>query len=318
MNNVPDAWPSAVALGKAGFLPRLEELHLCQNQITDFGPGEDAITCFPALKLLNFDQNELCDWRVVQRLQQLPRLERLILNNNDIGSVSYHSESCSNPFDKLTALSLNNNKLNHFDVMTELNLFPKVTELRLQGNPMWQDPDAGAVRLFVVARLPKLTMLNISPVPARERLVAEKAWLKYCFARMPAEAVNRKTAGVEDEDTRGVLHLPRYLQLVEEHGHPNTWGGQNTKGDGATLNDRLLELTLSKAGSDSSVVKSLPPTMKISTLKVLLKKIFKVRKRDVRISYQLNQADMEILLDNDLNTLADYQCKSNGLIVITA
>lgn len=57
--------------------------------------------------------------------------------------------------------------------------------------------------------------------------------------------------------------------------------------------------------------------MKISALKMLCKRLFKIRGRgDFTIEYRDSADDQAIELDNNLNTLADLNCKSSGILTI--
>jgi hypothetical protein len=76
----------------------------------------------------------------------------------------------------------------------------------------------------------------------------------------------------------------RYKELVAVHGEPRTWGGQHTDAGGDKLVDRLLTLTMCMAGEKKGVEKSLPPNMKIATLRLLLKKTLKIRARNFEVA----------------------------------
>lgn len=93
-------------------MPKLAELHLCGNGIDSFNApsstyaewamttgdrtednrgkvGRPLLGCFPELKVLNVSDNNFSDWRQFWRLAWLPKLEKLLLNNNHVTGVEH-------------------------------------------------------------------------------------------------------------------------------------------------------------------------------------------------------------------------------------
>jgi len=171
LNGVPDAWESVVALARGQALPKLQELHLCKNNLTALSPAlrgkgassaaaaasvatagdasalsSELAALFPSLHTLELSFNSLRDWSEIQLLDRLPRLRKLLLNNNALTSVEYAAASAPvsassvpaspapAPFAHLTSLGLNHNALSSFESVTALSRFPTLKELRLQGN----------------------------------------------------------------------------------------------------------------------------------------------------------------------------------------
>jgi hypothetical protein len=198
LNSVPDAWSSAVTLARHGALPNLQELHLCKNNIMNLSsalqqqqqqrmdskavnadstnttvPSSAAMSAelaalFPSLRTLELSFNALRDWAEVRLLERLPRLTKLLLNDNVLTSVEYDGDdsalastpassasaasssssaaaasasstdsssfTANAPFGALVSLGLNSNDLVSFDSVTALSRFPALRELRAQGN----------------------------------------------------------------------------------------------------------------------------------------------------------------------------------------
>lgn len=68
------------ALAAQGALPSLEELHLCENQLSSLAPMGSAAAgdsktadCFALLRVLNLSTNAIASWDEVMRFAKLPR-----------------------------------------------------------------------------------------------------------------------------------------------------------------------------------------------------------------------------------------------------
>jgi hypothetical protein len=106
------AIPFGQILALEGALPNLSELHLCGNNISTFDPprttygfwasttgdrrvdtrgrvGPPWVGIFPNLKVMNLSNNLIDDWRQIWRFAWLPKLERLMLNENSINNIGF-------------------------------------------------------------------------------------------------------------------------------------------------------------------------------------------------------------------------------------
>ena len=106
------AIPFGQVLALEAALPKLTELHLCGNNISTFDPprttygswasttgdrrfdqrgrvGTPHVGIFKELQVLNLSNNKIDDWRQIWRFAWLPKLERLMLNENSIQNVEY-------------------------------------------------------------------------------------------------------------------------------------------------------------------------------------------------------------------------------------
>ena len=73
-------------------LKELKELHLCENKIKTLRNSLDE-SSFPALELLNLDDNLISDWSQVASLGSLLSLERLYVNGNPIPEIHFNDTS---------------------------------------------------------------------------------------------------------------------------------------------------------------------------------------------------------------------------------
>lgn len=130
--------------------------------------------------MLGLEDNQICCWPEVLRLAGLPQLRRLHLSGNKISSITLPQHhiapaallaaepppaalqeaqqqqqqhvSQQPPFANLEALLLGNCCLSHWSDIDALNSLPRLTELRLIGNPLFavEGSGAGAGRRFEV------------------------------------------------------------------------------------------------------------------------------------------------------------------------
>jgi hypothetical protein len=110
-------------------VPLLEELLFCRNDCSSV-EGVSAST-LPCLKVLNLEQANIGGWEMVAAsFADLPQLERLILNKNDIPALVY-----TGGFPRLESLSLEFCGLQDFRSVAEVGKFQSgIKELRLAGN----------------------------------------------------------------------------------------------------------------------------------------------------------------------------------------
>eukprot|EP00163_Fabomonas_tropica_P009797 TRINITY_DN196_c0_g1_i11.p1 TRINITY_DN196_c0_g1~~TRINITY_DN196_c0_g1_i11.p1 ORF type:complete len:176 (-),score=42.93 TRINITY_DN196_c0_g1_i11:366-893(-) len=135
-----------------------------------------------------------------------------------------------------------------------LRFLPKLSEIRFQKNPLLKNIGFSLARLLLIARLATLTHVNGSSVRVRERLDAEKLYIKKCMTeRLQAEKENKPF-------DMQALH-PRYAELIKVHGEPDP-AKLSGGGGGGGLGDEIAALTLramaASAAHKASVPRKLP------------------------------------------------------------
>ena len=100
----------------------------------------------------------------------LKRLTQLLLNNNRVTRIS---EGLGRALPKLQTLILTNNQLTTLTELEPLAGTPTLTTLSLVDNPVTKVKD---YRMFVIALLPKLKVLDYKRVKLAEREAAEAAF----------------------------------------------------------------------------------------------------------------------------------------------
>jgi U2 small nuclear ribonucleoprotein A' len=117
-----------------------------------------------------FDTIDLSDNGIVRvdGFPKLPRLRSLHLNNNKISKIVRNLELA---LPNLEWLILTNNKLANFSDLESLRTLPKLRFLSLIDNPVTRKQ---GYRLFIIARCPRLKVLDFKKVKLAEREEARK------------------------------------------------------------------------------------------------------------------------------------------------
>lgn len=161
------------------------ELDLRGNGITaieNLGVTQDQ---FDAIDL---SDNEI---HIVENFPLLKRLRTLILNNNKIVKIA---SKLNEVLPQLRDLILTNNQIRELsDLVPLFDLSATLECLSLMDNPVALRHDDTRYRLYLIAHLPKLRMLDFRKVKLKERQEAEKL-----FAQQIAERKQK----LRDEATR--------------------------------------------------------------------------------------------------------------------
>ena len=308
LNAVPYGWTTVRLLASQQQLPHLTELHLAHNSLQSLSEpsvaaDEDMASWFPSLRVVDLSHNRLVEWSEVSRLAYLPQLQQLQINHNQLTAVTYPttaaSTSSSVAFPALFSLSLSDNSLSSLSSLTALSRFPRLVDLRLQRNPPLDQLAAASsslasasapsiLRLHIIARLPTLQLLNGATIPRRERSDADK------FYVMWAQDEWRRSSDSERAGRRLGEMYERYDELASKYAMaseeeqksamservapPNTNSAARAAGTLAG-NTATLELRLCDIDANvgvSSVSKRLLLTMKVSAVRGLVEKAFKV------------------------------------------
>lgn len=113
----------------------------------------------------NFDTIDLSnnELRVLNNFSTLQNLKTLYCANNFITKLD---NDLVGRLVNLETLNLTNNRLDDFDSITNLSLFPKLHTLSLLDNVVCKRPN---YRLYVISRCPRLKFLDFNKVTMRER-----------------------------------------------------------------------------------------------------------------------------------------------------
>ncbi|KAJ1549580.1 hypothetical protein HK405_008735 [Cladochytrium tenue] len=272
LNETVASWEDIAGL--AQHFPVLEQLHLGANRIAHLDATDAPEPCFPHLRVLNLEDNNIASWGCVAELtkRSLPNLEALHLNGNAIATIEIPTPSDGTPFKSLSYLNLSRNRVSTWSSVHALNDLPALRELRFKDNPITDGsgvafgepapPQSAAPHSglgttdLLIARVDRVTMLNGSSVTPRVRLDAELYYLNWVVRRYPGvlqltqqqrQSLSPLTPAIQAELTSVHTDHPRFFELAERHSTAAAAAVAavaTASGSAPMLKDRLLELTL--------------------------------------------------------------------------
>jgi len=275
---------------------QLHALHLCFNQIDNIPPTIP----FTTLELLNLENNQISEWGHWAEYLAPLQLKKLILSGNPIKTLLHSAR-----LDSLQALSINDMQIDNWDSIDCLDQFPNLVELRLQGIPLFADIPSRIQRYFTIGRLHKLVMLNGSSISPREREDAEKYYLNNCYEISINQSVEQK-----EEFKRA---HPRFEALLKQYGTP-LLSGSNTEHH--TLASAMITITLCQ-DFDPVTTKTVPSSITVGNLKVLINHLLKIRGSDQVLSFKRDLSDLAASeLDDDTRSLSYYGVMDKSFIIV--
>ncbi|CAG8521457.1 5927_t:CDS:10 [Dentiscutata erythropus] len=303
--------------------PSLENLQLGFNNIRLLYNNENEkenhpvnkVKGFVKLKVLNLESNGIDSWDTIAFFSDLPCLETLFLNNNLIERIFYTKENeNSKGFSKLQYLNVNENKINDWNSIDELNKFPSLNELRIKKNPFLDNEKPTEANMSIIGRIKGLSALNGSIISSGDRVDAERFYLRVCV-----KDLKKTPEEIEKEH-------PRFKELCELHGTPFV-DEISMKATSNVLRDRLLALTITSRPSleqdpIKKISKKLLGTMEIRNLKNLLQKLFGIPASRQQLfavtNYQTEKGTtvLKMEMNDDLRQLSYYDISSGDEIVI--
>lgn len=233
---------------------------------------------FPNLKVLNLSDNPIKEWGQVYSLSYLPCLQWLLINDCQLTEVWLDDDKNTNdgtyttnsvvPFSKLEQLSVTGNKFTSLATIDAFDSFINLVNLRLIHTDLVMNtttlPDTknsdennitttaptvalgpSEARQVIVARVPRLTMLNGSEVRAREREDAEKTYTKK-IATSFAETEKGKNTNIID--IFGTKVVPEAAELA----HAAYLGSISSSSFAALSVSNVTTASVSNIGSSST------------------------------------------------------------------
>ncbi|CAN6475515.1 unnamed protein product [Victoria cruziana] len=313
LNNCGITWKQVDVLKHS--LPTIEELHLMSNGLTRFQAESHTLPCpymegFEHLRILNLEDNLIDLWDEIMKFSQLKSLEQLHLCKNNLKSISYpaprpnHDSVHGEPFKNLFCLLLGSNKIEDLATVDSLNHFPNLRDVRLSDNPIADPAKGGFQRFILVARLANVTVLNGSEVNWKERKDAEIRYVRLVMANMQLD---------KQEEIRE--KHPRFFELKKLHGIDDEKQSSASAGP-QKMASGLIPITLQCIGATISekptLTKKLPATTTVGKLKVLCVSFFKIKSVKPRLFLQEESQPIPLLLDDDMDSLADLRLGSKG------
>ncbi|KAG5511938.1 hypothetical protein JKF63_07763 [Porcisia hertigi] len=321
---------------------------------------------FPHVTTLSLAHNELSDWRAIGAaiMQVFPALTQLYLTNNKLEDLLLPEDLVARAAagEALTAEREDGGVLRPYRYLHQLTLLcikdnatlrnpgtvdgvrllcPHLATFRITYNtllPTWNDTNS---RMYVVAALPTITLLNRGTVRPKERLDSE---LLYVQRGLLQRQMNQDERGGTDKGNASAAdvsseRIPYPLLDALKEKHKDVVLTIQREADTAMTTDAnyiLLNVTLffangyAAASSPSSSSPSspmmmatqtqrIPNTLTVAKLKALVHKVFQIKPVNQRLSCR--RCDEGVLgsprrLDNELQTLMDVGVSDGTIIYV--
>jgi len=277
MNRMRYSWGDIVQV--LHFFPSLKTLHACFNVITVI---DSSSVNFNNVTLLNLEGNSLRDWKNVLALDFIPKLDTLILNNTDLDSVIFPDGTVTRPtryLSRVQSLSLDNNGIDSWSSINQLNRLPSLISLRFASNPLVVQFGKASTHHIIIAKIGNLKHCNGTAVLASERKGAELDYLKMFGPDWKAAGGRNKTGGVVEGGSgelseEFILAHPRYEDIVQKRGAAED---SEMKVQSSALKNCLIAVRIDcpEDLTKKTCTKKIPPSITIQ--KVLTFNIYCIR-----------------------------------------
>lgn len=131
-------------------------------------------THFLMVESLNFSNCGIDSWEALSCLGTLPHLSTLKLCQNPLSRIAL--PTCDT-FIPLKQLNLEDTAVGRLSDLTALDRFPSLINLRISNTPLTQRFNDHS-RMILISYLPKITHLNGSKLDSKERLGAERSFIR--------------------------------------------------------------------------------------------------------------------------------------------
>lgn len=321
--------------------PHVTTLSLAHNMLSDWSAIGAAITqVFPALTQLYLTDNKLTDLTLSEAVIQ--RAAAAAAKGETVAWTA-DEEAELQPYAYLRALTLlcvkDNATLTSPSTVDAIRvLCPKLTAFRITYRsllPFWNETSS---RMYVVAALPTIEVLNRGTVRPKERLDSELLYLQRGLQQRSREAAAAKSSeaasDVPQKEGEAAPHVPYPLvdQLREKHkdvvlsilkeGDTATTSGANYVMLNVTLcfeNCYAASTTTSTSSPLAQQAQKLPSSLTIAKLKALMQKVFQVNPVNQRLSFRSGDhgvLETKTPLENEQETLGYYGVPDGAILYV--
>ena len=185
--------------------------------------GAESGSCpFPNMLRLNLSYNGIRCWSSVMQFAQWPALNHLMLNGNRLDNIEWpegvlpsNADGTAQIFAKLQCISLSENGISSWKSVDALSALPALVALNFEKNPIGGGGlGPRQVRQLLIARIGTLCTLNNSQVRRKERLDAEKQYIKVVLLE-----TEKSWAAMDEQEQHDALKRhPRIKTLIDTHG----------------------------------------------------------------------------------------------------
>lgn len=196
----------------------MEELHLCRNKCSQISSKfQIDPKIWKNLKYLNLEDNNISDWDEIQGFRNCPLFYNLGMAKNKIRSINFKPG-----FRELYCLSLDDNLIDNWASIDQLNEYRFIKRLRFANNPLLAMTKGGEMeaRSIIIARIKYLEKYRGGDISKNERKDCELFYLKKSYMEF-----KEREGRVESlEDPKLVEFMmrehPRWYELVSVYGSP--------------------------------------------------------------------------------------------------
>lgn len=326
-------------------LPNLEELCLAHNNLSDMGDLTDQhsefnstlnfhdIKCgnpstirptiyFKNLTLLDLSDCKIASWNEQILPLRTLSIELLILNNNPITSITIAQSQpdCKVSFAKLKSIHIAGCDIQCWSSIDNLRYLPSLLSLRFRYNPVTSNMGTGEARSIIISRLPQIAYVNGSIVTPKERIQAERNYIRSVAREiLLAESMRYSNSSIDlggteptdcskSTDFLPPMH-PRFGDLLKKHGE-NLTTIKESNGIGGRIAAATVNVTIRSMAASSCTMealrKRLPVTLNVRRLKYMCFKAFNLEIARQSLHFRTVDNPFPIPLDDDENMLSFY------------
>ena len=284
------------------------ELVLCNNKLNDFENFPYSGSDFKNLELLNLEENDLKTFEGIKKFKDAPRLNKLILNKNDLNDLGTISG-----FESVHSIILEDNNIENFKIFPQLNRFPNLEALRITKNPISVKNTVLHVRQRVIAEIKGLKSINGGELKKYERKDCEIYYLRNTFQEF-FEKSGQPSTEYDFDDFKAYCdeNHPRIAELMKKYGNPYDDGIKGKpkpevqKATFAALINIQLNAFSGPCLGKPAVVKKFTNNTLIVNLKQMLAKQYGIPANQQKVYCKLDPKEPFIPMNEDLKDLKFY------------
>ena len=202
-------------------LPAFRHVHefiLCKNNLSDTENIDSTkLGCLEETRFLNLEETRLMEFSDLHAFSKLPKLEKLILNRNDLKSIK---EGLTG-FSSLKHLSVQFCALAKPVALARFAELKSIESFNVKHNPMGDKLGHAYIRMRAVAEFPSLTVINGAWLKKVERKDFEIYYLRETFREyFTFKNVPDYNYDYEDFLQYCDIHHPNIPRLIKKYGNP--------------------------------------------------------------------------------------------------
>lgn len=286
----------------------VKELILCNNKLDDFENFSYSGPDFKNLELINFEENGLKTFEGIKKFKDAPRLNKIILNKNEVNDLGPISG-----FESVHTIIMEDNNIEDFKIFSQLNQFPNLEGLRITKNPISTKHTVLHVRQRVIAEIKGLKSINGGELKKYERKDCEIYYLRNSFHDF-FEKSGQSSYEYDFDDYKEfcAVHHPRIPELMKKYGNPYDDGikGKQKPAAPKTTMASLINIKLNAFSGPClgkpAVAKKFTDNTLIVNLKQMVAKQFGIPANKQKVYCKLDPKEPFIAMDEDLKDLKSY------------